>query len=157
MRNESQTLGLVVISASLAAASIYFITASNPKTAMVLMAFSILSFTVAMLEPRKGPAVQFDADGVYDPRLGIGKIYWKEVSEFYIADGAGNRFLCLEVSRPERFMLRADRSLKQRMEMNHSLGFKRINVDVRHINMTVQDMHRRIQHRIEAAQNHQAV
>ena len=110
-----------------------------------------------MLEPRTGPRVEFDADGIYDSRLGIGKIYWKEVSEFYIADGAGNRFLCLEVHRPERFMLHADRSLKVRMELNHELGFKRINVDVRHINMTVQDMHRRIQHRIECAQNQQAI
>jgi hypothetical protein len=157
MRNESQTLGLIVVSVALASVSLYFVSVSSPKTAMVLMAFSILSFTVAMLEPRKTPRVEFDADGVYDPRLGIGKIFWKEVNEFYIADGAGNRFLCLEVQKPERFMRHADRSMKQRMEINHSLGFKRINVDVRHINMTVQDMHRRIQHRIEAAQNHRAM
>jgi hypothetical protein len=157
MKNESQTLGFIIVSASLALASIYFLTVSNPKTAMVLMAFSILSFVVAMLEPKRGPRVEFDADGVYDPRLGIGKIYWKEVSEFYIADGAGNRFLCLEVNRPERFVTHVDRSVKMRMQLNHTLGFKRINVDVRHINMTVQDLHRRIEHRIQSAQRDRAM
>lgn len=159
MKNESQTLGFVIAAASLALAALYFVSTANPKTAMVLMAFALLSFVVAMLEPGKGPRVEFDADGVYDPRLGIGKIYWKEVSEFYIADGAGNRFLCLEVNRPERFMKHADRMLKARMQLNRSLGFKRINVDVRHINMSVQDLHRRIEHRIESAQsqNHRAI
>ncbi len=152
MKNETQSLGFIIVAASLALTSLYFITVSNPKTAMVLMAFSVLSFVVAMLEPKRGPRVEFDAEGVYDPRLGIGKIYWKEVSEFYIADGAGNRFLCLEVQRPERFITHADRSLKSRMKLNHDLGFKRINVDVRHIDMTVQDMHRRIEHRIQTAQ-----
>ena len=156
MKNESQSLGLIIVAATLAAISLYFVSISSPKTATVLMTFSILSFAAAMWEPRKSPRVEFDADGVYDARLGIDKIYWSEVSEFYIADEAGNRFLCLEVRKPERFMRHADRSMKQRMEMNHSLGFKRINVDVRHIDMTVQDMHRRIQDRIEAAQGQRA-
>ena len=151
--HESQTLGFIIVAAILAVTAVYFAAfASTPKTALVIGAFSLVAFAAALLETPRSVAAQFDAEGVYDPRLGIGKIYWKEVSEFYVAEGEGNRFLCLNVQRPERFMIHADRSQRKRMELNHSLGFKRINVDVRHVNMSIQDLHRRIERRIEAAQ-----
>ena len=150
--HESQTMAFIITAAVLAATSVYFAAfASTPKTAIVIGVFSLLSFAAAMMDAPRSTGVQFDAEGVYDPRLGIGKIYWKEVREFYVAEGEGNRFLCLGVQRPERFIIHADRSQRRRMELNHALGFRRINVDVRHLNLSIQDLHRRIEHRIEAA------
>ena len=151
--NDSHKIGFIIGAGLLAMTAIYFAAvADTPKTAIVIGLASIACAIVALLDSPRDQLAQFDNEGVYDPRLGIGKIYWKEVREFYVADGHGNRFLCLYVQTPERFMRNIDRSQKRKMELNHSLGFKHINVDVRHLNISIQDLHRRIENRIEAAQ-----
>jgi hypothetical protein len=152
--HNSQSLGLVVTAAILAAVSIYFcIFAGSPKTALVLAAFSILSFAVGLLDAPKTSPVEIDELGIYDPRLGISKIMWKEVRDFYVEETQGHRFLCLSVNKPERFLVHADRSMKQQLALQHSLGFRRINVDLKHINLSIQALHERIEHRIQRAAN----
>lgn len=140
----------IVAAVGLGLAAIYFYAfAGTPKTSLVISIFSILSFLASMIQAPRHPVLEIDKDGIYDARLGIGKIFWNEVSDFYVQESEGNRFLCLQVNRPERFLMHADRSRKVRMSLHHSIGFRRINVDVGHLNLTVQDLHQRIEQRLQ--------
>ena len=140
---------LIVSAVGLAVAAIYFYAfAGTPKTSIVIAFFSGASFLASLIQTPRLPILEIDKDGIYDPRLGIGKIFWNEVSDFYVQETEGNRFLCLQVNRPERFLMHADRSQKVRMSLHHSIGFRRINVDVGHLNLSVQDLHQRIEQRL---------
>jgi hypothetical protein len=146
---ESLSIMLIISAVVLAAAALFlYAVAGTPKTSIVLALFSGLSFLASMIQPPHVPSLEIDKDGIYDPRLGIGKVFWKEVRDFYVQETEGNRFLCLQVNRPERFLMHADRSQKIRMSLHHSIGFRRINVDVGHLNLTVQDLHQRIENRL---------
>lgn len=153
MRNQNESLGFIIGAGLLAVVSLYFFAfAQAPRTAGIVAIFAIAAFAASLMDPPRGPFLEIDNDGIFDPRLGIGKIFWKEVRDFYVEDRENNRFLCLQVERPERFMMHVDRLQRERMKLHHAIGFRRINIDMSHVNISIQDLHRRIETRMERVQ-----
>lgn len=82
------------------------------------------------LLPLANPILVIDDDGVFDARLGVGKIAWTDVEDVQIQAIYGNRFLCLRLREPERYLAKLKGPKKQKVLSNRELGFERFNIDV---------------------------
>lgn len=76
-----------------------------------------------------------DENGIYDSRLGIGKIMWRDVSQVQIEICYRTRFLCLSVKNPDKFLRRAHPSVRNKLIQNSRLGFSQFNIDISGVEM----------------------
>lgn len=78
-----------------------------------------------------------DEVGIYDARLGVGKIMWSDVSEVRIEYCYRNRFLCLRLKNPERFLRAARPAARAKFLQNSRLGFSQFNIDISGVDANV--------------------
>lgn len=76
-----------------------------------------------------------DENGIYDARLGVGKIFWRDVSHVQIEICYRTRFLCLRLKNPDKFVRQAHPAVRKKLVENESLGFSQINIDISGVEM----------------------
>ena len=145
-----RSLTLFVLSGSFAAAALYFQTVLVSRGAATifagLAAFSLLAYAFLI---QSVPVLVIDDSGVFDARLGIPKIPWRDIEEVTVEASYGNRFLCIRVRDPKAYIQQANAlEVKQRLLFHHDLGFRRFNVDVGGIEMSLLDLKNMIDARI---------
>lgn len=67
-----------------------------------------------------------DEDGIYDTRLGVGKILWRDVVDVQIEMAYRTRFLCLTVRDPQKFR----RPHHGRQKLNFNIDLSGVNVNL---------------------------
>jgi hypothetical protein len=120
----------------------------RPETAGWLALGALVVGLFALVLPKSQPILQIDETGVFDRRLGVGKISWADVEAVQIEGGYGNRFLCLQVREPERYVRRLSGGARAKAYRSHDLGFKKFGIDLRDVNINLLDLKRHIESRI---------
>ena len=130
------------------AAYFYFATGMRSMS-VVFAAFAVLALLGSFwVTTQETPVLVIDETGLFDARNGIGKIWWHDVVEVHIEASYGNRFLCLRVKNPEEYVSKLNGPVKERVNFNRSLGFRRINVDIGDLNVSLLDLKKMIEARI---------
>ncbi|MBD9370683.1 STM3941 family protein [Xanthomonas sp. XNM01] len=89
---------------------------------------SALVFAWQVVDPQ--PRLVFSDQGVLDRTLGVGLIPWAEIDGAYLASMNGNRFLCLELRDPERWVGKLGRVQRALVAGNVALGFTPISLNL---------------------------
>lgn len=76
-----------------------------------------------------------DENGIYDARLGVGKIMWRDVGGVQIEICYRTRFLCLRLKNPEKFLKHAHPDVRNKFVQNRQLGFTQFNIDISGVQM----------------------
>jgi hypothetical protein len=85
-----------------------------------------------------------DDTGIYDKRLGIGKINWADVDDVQLQVTESNRFLCFKISNPAPYLARLKGANRERVLFHRSLGFHGFNVDVGPVDVNLLELQRKI-------------
>jgi hypothetical protein len=93
--------------------------------------------------------VQIDETGIYDRRLGIGKIMWSDVENVHLQLTEENRFLCFRVRDPKPYLARLKGGERERMLFHRSLGFSGFNVDIGALDVNILDLKKQIDVRVK--------
>lgn len=93
--------------------------------------------------------IEIDDAGVYDRRLGVGKILWKDIQDVKLQVTEGYSYLCFEVPNPEPYLARLSLAKRQRVKLNRDLGFYGFNVDVSAVSMNPLDLKKLIDKRLQ--------
>lgn len=78
-----------------------------------------------------------DEEGVYDARLGVGKILWTDVESVQIEMAYRTRFVCLRVKDPMKFVKRASQLTRNKIHQDIDLGFSSFNIDLTGVNVNL--------------------
>ncbi|MEK6555395.1 MAG: STM3941 family protein, partial [Bdellovibrionota bacterium] len=78
-----------------------------------------------------------DEEGVYDARLGVGKILWTDVESVQIEMAYRTRFVCLRVKDPMKFVKRASKPTRNKIHQDIDLGFSSFNIDLTGVNVNL--------------------
>lgn len=92
--------------------------------------------------------LQIDDHGIYDRRLGIGKIHWTDVEDVQLQVTENNRFLCFKMANPEPYLARLKGANRERVLFHRSLGFQGFNVDVDAVDVNLLELKKYIDHRV---------
>lgn len=133
-----------------AGAAYFYFAAGMRSMSLVFAALAVLAFlgSLWMTTEQQTPVLVIDETGLFDARNGIGKIWWRDVVEVHIEASYGNRFLCLRVRNPHEYVSKLSGPIKERVTFNQSLGFRRINVDIGDLNVSLLDLKKMIEARI---------
>lgn len=145
-----RSLTLFVLAGFFAAAALYFHTIAISRgaatvfaglAALTLLAYAFILQTVTVLV--------IDDAGIFDARLGIPKIPWRDVEDVTVEASYGNRFLCIRVKNPKTYISKATApETQRRLLYHHDLGFRRFNVDVGGLELSLLDLKNAIDARI---------
>jgi succinate dehydrogenase/fumarate reductase cytochrome b subunit len=143
-------LTLFVVAGIFAAAALYFQTVLvSRETATVFAILAALALIAYALVTRTIPVLVIDDAGIFDARLGIRKIPWRDIEDVTIEATYGNRFLCVRVRDPQAYISQLQRpDVKHRMMFHQNLGFKRFNVDVGGLDVSLLDLKNAIDARV---------
>ncbi len=133
---ENRSLATEIFITAITMASMFcYVFAKQPMLATFL---ALTAVTLACLyydDYEHAVLFVIDHEGIYDSRLGIGKIPWAEIVHAQIELCYHTRFLCLRVRDPERFLLKVPPHLKHKFVQNYNLGFTSFNVDISGVNV----------------------
>src|SRR5215469_11642791 len=76
------------------------------------------------------PRLKLDDRGVEDRTLGVGVIPWCEITDAYVKSIKSNDFVCLVVRNPSIWVDKFSPVQKRLMEVNRSLGFQELNINL---------------------------
>jgi hypothetical protein len=108
--------------------------------AVMVSVVSLVLYAVA--QDQQELVIEIDEVGIYDRRLGVGKILWKDVEEVQLQIVEGNYYLCLKVRNPTAYAAKLQGPKRQQVMYNQRLGFKSFNVDVRALNVDLLELKR---------------
>lgn len=92
--------------------------------------------------------LSIDDTGIYDRRLGIGKINWVDVEDVQLQVTEGNQFLCFKMSNATPYLERLKGSNRERVLFHRSLGFQGFNVDVSPVDVNLLELQQKIVQRV---------
>ena len=92
--------------------------------------------------------LQIDDEGIYDVRLGMGKIWWRDLSEVQLQVTESSRFLCFSVRNPEPYIKRLHGANRDRVNFQRKIGFRGFNVDVAMVDVNLLDLKKQIDIRL---------
>lgn len=141
---------LFIIAAGFAAAALYFQLAMMSRgAATIFSALAVAALVAYALVTRPVPVLVIDEVGIYDARLGIRKIPWGDIDDITVEASYGNRFLCVRVRNPQDYVSQVNQvETKHRMMFHQNLGFKRFNVDVAGLDLSLLDLKNAVDARI---------
>ena len=140
-------VSLLVLSLGVAAAYMW-LAQQKPTIALGLLGLGALTFVVATIVSHAHPLIQIDERGVFDRRLGIGRIDWSDIEGVQIQGGYGHRVLALRLARPERYAKRLTGRSRRIVAKRHELGFSNFNIDLRDVDLNLIDLKNLIEQRI---------
>jgi len=117
---------------------------NNSNLGFALAAAAVASAVVGMAAAKSSPRLVIDDTGVLDSRLGVGKIAWSDIEDVQIEAKYGNRFLCFRVRNPDIYIARIKGPKKAKALFHQQLGFKRFNVDVEDLEVSLVDLKKEI-------------
>ncbi len=97
---------------------------------------------------KKELLMQIDDVGIYDRRLGIGKIKWEDVAEVQLQVTEENRFLCFRMRNPEPYLARLKGKERERVLYHRGLGFQGFNIDVSPVDVNLLELKKLIDVRV---------
>jgi hypothetical protein len=112
----------------------------------IACALSLLGFLHS--EWKHSVLLRIDDTGIYDRRLGVGKIRWVDIDDVQLQVTEGNRYLCFRVHNPEPYLARLKGANRERVLYNHSLGFRGFNVDVNPVDVNLLELKKQIDARV---------
>ncbi len=140
-QNSAVQLVLFVIIGCLAMGAGYsFAVLKDQQLSLILAGAVILLAGFAAALGRFDPLLIIDESGLFDSRLGVGKILWADIEDVQIQGGYGNRFLSFRINRPEPYLARLRGDKRAKTLFQHDLGFRRFNVDMREIEVNLLDL-----------------
>lgn len=92
--------------------------------------------------------LSIDDTGIYDKRLGIGKISWVDVEDVQLQVHEGHRFLCFKMSNVTPYLARLKGANRERVLFHRSLGFQGFNVDVSPVDVNLLELKKKIDDRV---------
>jgi len=92
--------------------------------------------------------LQIDDAGIYDSRLGLGKIEWADVEDVQLQVTEGNRYLCFKMHNAEPYLARLKGANRERVLFHRSLGFHGFNVDVGPVDVNLLELKKQIDKRV---------
>ncbi len=109
-------------------------------------AISLVGFLYSLW--RKEVLLQIDDSGIYDKRLGMGKILWVDLEDVQLQVTEENRFLCFRVHNPEPYLNRLKGANRERVLFQRQLGFRGFNVDIGPLDVNLLELKKHIDQRI---------
>ncbi len=85
-----------------------------------------IAFPVMFFRTR--PQVVINDEGIEDRRMKIGVIRWEEIRSLSIGSVNSAKFLCVELSDPEKYLSRLSRWGRRLAAANEALGFPALNI-----------------------------
>jgi hypothetical protein len=127
-------------------------------TALILPALVCLALATVILlsfgpTKKTKPYLVIDDSGIYDARIGIPKIPWRDISQVSIVSGYGNRFLCIRVEDPQAYLAILSGRSKERLQFNQKLGFRSFNIDVGDLNINLLDLKKLVETRAKRSRS----
>lgn len=126
----------------------FYLFAQMIDPAIVCGVLAVLCLLALIYKTRPAPILVIDDHGVYDRRLGVGKILWRDVEDVQVETSYGNRFLCLKLRYPDKYVARAQGPKKEKLQLNQSIGFRGFNVDIGNLKVSILDLKALIEQRI---------
>lgn len=136
-------LSLFLLSAGFSAASY-----EKPVfwSAMALCGFSLVMLVIVLQQ--REILIQIDDIGIYDRRLGLGKVRWSDIVSVQLQVAEGNYFLSFRLRNPSPYLANLQGPQRERVMFHQKLGFKGFNVDVAALNVDLVELKRQIDLRI---------
>lgn len=120
-----QYMVLLIASLGFVATGVFLLTTAAPAVvgwaAIVFFGACSLVFVWAMVESR--PRLIISDEGVFDRTLGIGLIPWQDIQGAYVKSVLGNDFICLSLTRPEKYLGQLGSAKRSMVSANEALGF----------------------------------
>lgn len=92
--------------------------------------------------------LSIDDTGIYDKRLGIGKINWADVQDVQLQVTEGQQYLCFKMSNAAPYLARLKGANRERVLFHRSLGFQGFNVDVSPVDVNLLELKKKIDDRV---------
>ncbi len=147
--NGSNSLIVFIVAGSMLAGAYYcFHTLNDQLAAMGLLMLAAAIAIVGRNAEMDAPQILIDETGIFDERLGVGKIFWDDVIDVHIEAVSGVRFLCLRVKDHNSYLNKLDYARRRQIEQSRELGFRRFNIDMRGLPISLLDLKSQIEKRI---------
>jgi len=122
-----RTLGLTGLGVLMIAAS-YFAARTGVGLIQVVgwfgVAFFSLCFVAILFQLfRQGPTVVIDEIGVFDRRLGVGRIPWEDIASVSVAQVKSQRIISLWLRNEDRYLSQSSAWRRRLAAANRALGF----------------------------------
>jgi hypothetical protein len=120
----------------------------DPKfVGLIIIGGFLLFILLWLVELGGGTVLTIDDEGIYDRRLGIGTIRWSDIEGAQLFNEYGQRYICLKVKNTDSYLKQMEESKRQKIVDSRQLGFLHFNVSVRHLNISLLDLHKAIEER----------
>lgn len=132
---------LLVAILALGAAYYFFSVAIANEIAVVFVGIAVLCVILFLFPSRNITVLRIDDAGVFDARLGVQKIFWSDVEDVsFESTHVGNRFLKIHLREPEKYLAQLQGEKKEKVLLQHDLGFKSLNVDIGTLEVSLLDL-----------------
>lgn len=130
----------------------WFIRSDNPTVIKIVGYILVIlfgAFTLLFSQRvfDKKPAMVLDDEGFIDNTSGVntGKVLWTDVTDVFVKEGMGQKFIMLKVKNPQTYIEREKNPLKIRiMDMNNRLYQTPINISAKGMRISFDDLHQLI-------------
>ena len=136
----------LVLLAIAAGYCVYFVHSQFIWFGVVAAVVSLAGFTQSLRSDSL--LLQIDESGIFDRRLGVGKILWSDVEDVQLQVNEATRFLCFRLRHPEAYVARLKGAHRERILFHHGLGFRGFNVDVGPVDVNLLDLKKFIDQRV---------
>lgn len=92
--------------------------------------------------------LQIDDSGIFDRRLGVGKISWEDVEDVQLQVTEEQRYLCFKMANAKPYINRLSGADRERVLFHRSLGFHGFNVEVSPVDVNLLELKKQIDKRI---------
>ncbi len=97
------------------------------------------------------PRLILDENGVIDRRLGVGKIFWKDIKGLSVRTAYKNDCVCLEMDEDsnQRYLSNVSSFKRKLLTANVALGWPLLNLNLSGVNVSTEEIFQTIVQRIE--------
>lgn len=128
-----RTLGLCVLAILMTTASYSLTWLGEPIPVIVgwigAVFFGLCTVRIYIQALQGGPRIIISDLGIEDRRTGLGLIRWKDIREVRIQHMKSNRFMCIDVEEPERYLADLPWYRRWLARANAALGFSKLTLN----------------------------
>jgi hypothetical protein len=129
----ARTIGLIVLAVGMTAVS-FLVTWMEDPIAIVsgwigTVFFGLCTGKLVLEAVRGGALITISEEGIDDRRHGFGLIPWDDIQAVWIQSMGVNRFLCVGVADPQRYLARLSGLRRMAARANAGLGFSPITLN----------------------------
>jgi len=131
-RSRPKLFGLFVLTAAMVAMCSFLATqpgALSKIVGWIGIAFFGLGFiAIPVMFFRTGPQVVINDEGIDDRRTKVGVIRWDDIRSVSIRSVSSTKFLCVDLSDPDKYLSRLPRGAQMIAAANRKLGFATLSI-----------------------------